>query len=307
MIGLTPETITRRFVEFASNAPSERSREIWVSLVKHLHAFIKETELDHEEWRTGLAGLARAAEMLSPERNEFVLLSDVLGVSSLVDMLGTPPRATSSSVLGPFHQEGSPRLKNGGDLWKGQPGEVLILEGRIVDAQSGASLSGVTLDLWHNADNGLYPAQDPAQPPRNYSGLLCCADDGTFAFSTTRFKPYTVPDDGPAGDMLRALGRSAWRPAHLHLIARAPNYRTVVTEFFLNDDEWLASDAAFGVRDDLVLTLDYSSDPDTCSQLLEVRDRLPARFAKAQMVIRMHPLEHSKCRSGGVPADEVER
>jgi len=286
-IGLSPETISDVFARYAEKAAGSRAHDILVALARHLHAFVRETGLTHEEWRAGLAALTRAGEISSETRNEFVLFSDMFGVSSLVDMINTPAGATSSSVLGPFHQRGAADLPNGGDLWKKQPGEVLLIVGRVVDADGGEGVPCATLDLWQNADNGLYSAQDPDQHEKNYHGLLRCGDDGRFAFTTTRFKPYTVPYDGPAGDMLRLLGRTAWRPAHLHLIAEAPGYRPIVTEFFPSDDEWLAQDAAFGVRDDLVLTLNSVDEAVDVPVPLVAGDRLPARFMRADVTIRM--------------------
>ena len=243
--------------------------------------------MTHEEWRAGLDALTRAAAISDAQRNEFVLFSDMLGVSSMVDMINTPPGATSSSVLGPFHQRGAPVLRNGGDLWKGQPGEVLVVTGEVVDAATGAPVPAATLDLWQNADNGFYSAQDPAQPDKNYHGILTADEEGRFCFSTTRFKAYTVPYDGPAGDMLRVLGREAWRPAHLHLIVEAEDYRPIVTELFPSDDQWLDRDAAFGVRPDIILELTPTTTRKDVPEMLEVRDRLPERFLMANVRLRL--------------------
>lgn len=286
MRDVTPDTLTQAFADYAARAEDPRTREVLCSLAKHLHAFVRETRLTHAEWQAGLAALTRAGEITTPERNEFVLFSDLFGVSALVDMVNTPPGATSCSNLGPFHQRGAPPLPDGGDLWRGQPGEVTVVTGRVIDAATGQGIAGATLDMWQNADNGFYAAQDAAQPPKNYHAMLSAAADGSFAFSTTRMQPYTVPYDGPAGDMLRALARDAWRPAHLHVIAEARGYRPLVTELFLEDDPYLDRDAVFGVRADLVVPLRRISKPDTPSHLL-ARDALPDTVLHAELVIRM--------------------
>lgn len=286
MRNVTPQTLTQTFAAYAAKAEDPRTKEVLCALAKHLHAFVKETKLTHAEWMAGLMALTRAGEVTTPERNEFILFSDLFGVSALVDMVNTPPGATSCSNLGPFHQRGAPPLPDGGDLWKGQPGEVMVVTGRVLDAATGQGVAGATLDMWQNADNGFYAAQDAEQAPKNYHGLLTCAADGSFAFSTTRQQPYTVPYDGPAGDMLRALKRDAWRPAHLHVIAEAAGFHPLVTELFLADDPYLDTDAVFGVREDLVVPLGSMAKADTPAHLL-ARDALPERVLHAPLIIRM--------------------
>jgi len=286
MRDVSPDTLTQAFADYAAKAEDARTREVLCSLARHLHAFVKETKLSHAEWMAGLMALTKAGEITNAERNEFILFSDLFGVSALVDMVNTPPGATSCSNLGPFHQRGAPPLPNGGDLWKGQPGQVMVVTGRVLDAETGEGIAGVTLDMWQNANNGFYSAQDAGQPAKNYHALLTVGADGSFAFTTTRMQPYTVPYDGPAGDMLRALARDAWRPAHLHVIAEAAGYRPLVTELFLEDDPWLDRDAVFGVRSDLVVPLGSMAKADTPAHLV-ARDALPATVLHAPLVIRM--------------------
>lgn len=286
MRNVTPETITAAFADYAEKAEDARTKEVLCSLAKHLHAFVKETRLSHAEWMAGLQALTRAGQISTEERNEFILFSDLFGVSALVDMVNTPPGATSCSNLGPFHQRGAPPLADGGDLWKDQPGEVMVVSGRVLDAETGEGVAGATLDMWQNADNGFYAAQDSDQPAKNYHALLTCAADGSFAFTTTRQRPYTVPYDGPAGAMLRALARDAWRPAHLHVIAEAAGYRPLVTELFLEDDPYLDRDAVFGVREDLVVPLSTIAREEAPDHLA-ARGRLPERVLFAPLVIRM--------------------
>ncbi len=286
MRDVTPENLTAAFAAYAANAKDARSREVLCALAKHLHAFVRETRLSHAEWMAALMALTRAGQISTEARNEFILFSDLLGVSALVDMVNTPPAATSCSNLGPFHQRGAPALPNGGDLWRGQAGEPLLVVGRVLDGGTGAALAGARLDLWQNADNGFYAVQDAAQPDKNYHALLACAADGSFAFTTTKPKPYTVPNDGPAGDMLRLLGRDAWRPAHLHVIAEAPGYRSLVTEIFPDDDPYLDRDAVFGVRADLVVSLRQVG-RDAAPDFVAAREALPEQFLMAEMVLRL--------------------
>ena len=165
-------------------------------------------------------------------------------------------------------------LANGGDMWRGQEGEPLVVSGRVVD-ENGAPARGTVLALWQNAGNGLYAQQDGAQSPTNYHARLTVAEDGTFAFTTVRPVSYKVPDDGPAGDMLRVLGRDAWRPAHLHMIIQAPGHPPLITEFFPEDDEHLDGDAVFGVRAGLVLPFGKLTDRAALPANLAARDTLP--------------------------------
>lgn len=274
MRNLTPATITQAFAEYARNAPSARTRDLLVSLAGHLHSFVRDNKVTQEEWGAAIDALTRATGFTDDKRNEYILFSDLLGVSSLVDMVNAATSGTPSSVLGPFHIEGAPELPNGGDLWKGQVGEPLVVSGRVVD-EKGRPATGTVLALWQNSGNGLYAQQDPKQSATNYHARLTVAPDGTFAFSTVRPVSYKVPDDGPAGDMLRALGRDAWRPAHLHMIVHAPGRKPLITEFFPEDDAYLDRDAVFGVRGALVLPFRRASERSALPATLVARKSLP--------------------------------
>src|SRR5258707_2764507 len=254
MRNLTPATITKAFATYARKAPDKRTRTLMVGLAGHLHRFVRENKVTQAEWMAGIDALTKAMKFTDDKRNEYILFSDLLGVSSLVDMVNAAKGGTPSSVLGPFHIEGAPELANGGDLWRGQVGEPLVGSGRITD-EKGAPAQGAGVALWQNAGNGLYAQQDKAQSPTNYHARLTVAPDGSFAFTTVRPVSYTVPDDGPAGDMLRALRREAWRPAHLHMIVQAPGHKPLPTEFFPKDDKYLHRHALFGVRAGLALPL----------------------------------------------------
>ena len=274
MRNLTPATITQAFADYAKNAPSARTRDLLVSLAGHLHSFVCDNQVTQAEWGAAIDALTRAVKFTDDKRNEYILFSDLLGVSSLVDMVNAATSGTPSSVLGPFHIEGAPELKNGGDLWQGQVGEPLVVSGKVSDAK-GQPAKGAVLALWQNSGNGMYAQQDPKQNPTNYHARLTVAPDGTFAFSTVRPVSYTVPDDGPAGDMLRALGRHAWRPAHLHMIIHAPGHKPLITEFFPDDDQYLDRDAVFGVRAPLVLPFKRATDRKALPANLAARDTLP--------------------------------
>jgi len=252
MRNVTKDNITEAFMAYLGEDIDPRLREVMGSMVKHLHAFAREVNLTHEEWNTGISFLEKAGEISDNERHEFVLLSDVMGLSSLVDMLHNTPEGTSSSVLGPFHISGSPPLAVGGDMRKDFDAPVLLVDGFVKDTD-GNPISGATLDIWQTAPNGLYSSQDPAQDTYSFHGLQTTGEDGRYAFTTVRPVEYTVPSDGPVGDILRACGRHPWRPSHLHYIAEAEGFRPLVTEVFPEGDPYLDQDTVFGVREDLVM------------------------------------------------------
>ncbi|MGR3723854.1 dioxygenase family protein [Abyssibius alkaniclasticus] len=249
---VAPETLTDMLLSLSGPDTDPRVQEVLSALVRHLHSFAKEVGLTHDEWRKGLELLTRAGEISDGERNEFVLFSDVLGLSSLVDMINSPKGCTSSSVLGPFHILGAPPLPVGGDMIGDNEGPQVVVQGHVRD-QNGAPIAGAVIELWQTADNGLYSGQDPEQPEYNLRLAMTTGADGRYAVSTIRPAPYMVPTDGPAGDILNATGRHAWRPSHLHFIVQAPGYRSLVTEVFPSDDPYLDEDAVFGVRSDLVM------------------------------------------------------
>lgn len=258
MRNVTKDNITDVFNGYMADDMEPRTREIMTSLVRHLHDFARETNLTHDEWRKGIAFLEGCAAMETDDRHEFVLVSDLLGLSSLVDMLHSSPEATSSSVLGPFHVSGAPPLAVGGDMKRGFGGQILLVEGTIRDTE-GNPIPGAVLDIWQTAPNGLYASQDEAQDKFSFHGLMTVGEDGRYAFTTAKPVEYTVPSDGPIGDFLRACGRHPWRPSHLHYIVTARGYRSLVTEIFPDDDPYLDQDTVFGVREDLVMT--YNKKP----------------------------------------------
>ena len=247
-----------------------RQRELVQQLVQHLHAYARSTRLTHAEWRAALAFLHRVGDISSDSRSEFSLLSDVLGLSSLVDLLASPPGVTPGSVLGPFHTAGSPWFDNPADLTGGNPGEVVLLRGRVLGAQ-GQPLPQAALDFWQNAANGLYWQLDDAQPSDNLRCQLRVDKSGCFAIRTIRPQPYQIPTDGPAWlGLVQPAGRSAWRPAHYHLIVQAPGHRSLVTELFDSADPYLGNDAVFGVRAALVRPYETPADSDVPVMTMDI-------------------------------------
>jgi len=253
MRSVTKDNITEVFTSYFGEDTDPRVREVLGALARHIHDFAREVKLTHAEWQVGIDFLTRAGDITTPERHEFVLLSDVLGLSSLVDMLHSREDATSSSVLGPFHVSNPPPLEIGGDMKRDFEGEVLLVEGTVRDTD-GNPIPGAEIDIWQTAPNGLYSSQDPDQDIHSFHGLMKADENGRYAFTTVRPVSYTVPDDGPVGDILRAAGRHPWRPSHLHYIVSAKGFRNLVTEVFPDDDPYLDEDTVFGVRSDLVMT-----------------------------------------------------
>ena len=287
MRNVTPDTLTDLLLGLSGPDTDPRVQQILGALVRHLHAFAREVSLTHDEWRKGLQLLTRAGEITDAERNEFVLFSDVLGLSSLVDMINAPQGATSSSVLGPFHILGAPDLPVGGDMIGDNPGPQVVVEGTVRDT-AGNPIRGARIELWQTAHNGLYSNQDPAQAAYNLRIAMTTGADGRYALTTIRPAPYLVPTDGPVGDLLDATGRHAWRPSHLHFIVQAPGCKTLVTEVFPSDDPYLDADAVFGVRSDLVM--DYRPGVrDALAADIVARDRLAEGFAKVDFDFVLAP------------------
>ena len=279
MKNVSIDTITQAFVDYCSNDTDPRTMFVLQKMVEHLHTFAKETQLTHAEWARGLKFLTDAGKISDDVRNEFVLISDVTGLSSLVDMIGSQHAGTSSSVLGPFHSVGAPLLPVGADLKKGNEGTTVVVEGRVKDTD-GKPISGALIELWQTAENGLYYSQDGSQDDFN----LCCSmktdTDGRYALTTVKPAPYKVPDDGPVGELFRATGRTPWRPSHLHFIVQTPGYRSLVTEVFANGDPYLDADAVFGVREDLIMDYVESSDLSGLPKDLEVGGKVTLPYYK---------------------------
>jgi len=262
---MTRPDVTIDAMKSFANASDPRMAEVMSLLVKHMHAFVAESKLTKAEWLKGLEFLTHAAKITTDERNEFSLFSDVMGVSSMVDVVSQPPGGTPSSVLGPFHNHDSLIRPNGSDLTDGQAGDRVWLHGRVLDVHQQA-IPGAQIDFWQNADNGLYPAQDPAQDPQNLRCKIICDDQGGFSLLTIRPHPYTVPTDGPVGALLAASNRNIWRPAHFHIIVSAPGYVGLVTELFPAGSDYIDNDTVFGVRPGLIVQIKPCQDASIAKQ-----------------------------------------
>jgi hydroxyquinol 1,2-dioxygenase len=230
-----------------------RFTTVMTSLVRHLHAFASEVELTEEEWFAGIDFLTRAGHITDDKRQEFILLSDVLGLSMLVVGINNrrPPEATESTVFGPFFVEGSPGYENGDDLANGAPGEPCDVFGRVVDV-AGKPVPGALIEVWQADEDGFYDVQYSDLQQARGRGHLRSDADGRFWFQTVKPEAYPIPDDGPVGDLLRAGGRGPTRPAHIHFKIDAEGYQTLITHVFADGDEYLDSDAVFGVRENLI-------------------------------------------------------
>ena len=225
------------------------------SLVKHMHAFIKDVEPTFDEWMAGIQFLTKTGHMCTDWRQEFILLSDTLGVSMLVETINNrkPSGATETTVLGPFHVANAPRLENGANISLDGKGEPMVITGRVSDT-SGKPIAGATLDVWQANEDGFYDVQQKGvQPDMNLRGIFTTDADGRYWFRSAKPRFYPIPDDGPVGKMLRALGRHPYRPAHVHFIVAAEGFQPITTHYFAPDDPYLESDAVFGVKESLVV------------------------------------------------------
>ncbi len=246
--------LTDDVVRSWSGTPDPRLREVMTSLTRHLHAFVEEVGLSQQEWERAVDYLTRVGQACDEVRQEFILLSDVLGVSMLVDEVnhGTPAGATESTVLGPFHVVDSPPRALGDDISLDGVVDPVVVAGRVRDLE-GRPVPGASLDVWQASTDGFYDVQQPGlQPERNLRGLFTADDEGRYWFRTVLPKWYQIPDDGPVGDLLAATGRHPNRPAHVHVIAGGAGHSPLTTHVFLAGSPWLDSDAVFGVKDSLV-------------------------------------------------------
>lgn len=244
---------------------SPRLAEVMSCLVKHLHAFARECHLTQSEWETGIDFLTRTGQICSGERQEFILLSDVLGFSMLVDAINNrrPPGATENTVFGPFHVDDAPIRAMGDNISLDGKGEPCLFEGKVLDLH-GTPIEGACVDVWSDNADGFYDVQQPGiQPKWNNRGRFITGADGAYAFRGIKPISYPIPDDGPVGKMLAALGRHPYRPAHMHFLVTAPGFQKLVTHTFVGDDAYLESDAVFGVKQTLIAPFERLQGADT--------------------------------------------
>lgn len=242
-----------------------RLRTVMAALVSHLHAFAKDVELSQEEWRLAVQFLTATGQICSDERQEFILLSDILGFSMLVDAISHrhPDGATESTVMGPFHVANAPERQMGDNICLDGKGESCMFEGRVLDLD-GAPIEGARIDVWSDNAEGFYDVQQPdIQPKWNNRGIFTTGADGHYSFHGIKPVSYPIPDDGPVGKLLGLLGRHPFRPAHMHFYISAPGHEDLITHTFVSDDKYLASDAVFGVKKSLIAPFEPVSDGET--------------------------------------------
>src|SRR4051794_11147644 len=249
----TPQDITAAVVASFDDCPDARLRAIAQAFARHLHDFAREVRITQTEWEAAIRILTDTGHITDERRQEFILWSDSMGLSMLVDALANPlpEAATESTVLGPFYVPGAPERAYGDNIAEEPAGAPAWVHGRVLDTD-GEPIAGAELDVWQNGENRLYAVQDPEAEEDHLRGRLHTRDDGGYAFLAVRPTPYTIPHDGPVGRMLQATGRHPWRPAHIHMIVRASGYRTLTTHIFDAESDWLESDAVFAVKPSLV-------------------------------------------------------
>lgn len=260
MRNLTVDNITDAVIDEFSGCQDERLKSILDSLVAHLHGFLREVEPTEQEWTQAIDFLTQTGQMCDDKRQEFILLSDTLGVTMLVDAINhhsSSPRITESTVLGPFYVADPPEAEQGSAIDWGVEGEPFFVEGRVHD-EHGDPLSGVVMDVWQSDSEGFYDVQKELESA-SLRARFKTDDQGRYAFWTVTPSPYPIPTDGPVGRMLEITGRHPYRPAHVHFMVMSPGYETLVTQVFAENDPYLDSDAVFGVKDSLVT--DYRLHP----------------------------------------------
>ncbi|KPH64043.1 dioxygenase [Novosphingobium sp. ST904] len=255
MLDVNEETITKAVMGAVGDTPDERTRQIMLSLVSHLHAFVRDIEPSDAEWFSAIEFLTRTGQMCSDVRQEFILLSDTLGVTTLVDAINHryPSGATVNSVLGPFYYEGRPTLPLGSDISGKAEGTPLIFTGHVRDTQ-GKPVAGAIVEVWHSDADGHYDMMLPDFGPDETAmrASLRTGADGQFWFRSVMPASYPIPDDGPVGAMMRATHRSNMRPGHIHVMIETPDSEKLTTMVFVGGDPYLEADPVFGVKRELI-------------------------------------------------------
>ncbi len=267
MRNLDQHTVTESALERLAECPNPRLKEVMTALIRHLHEFAREVNLAPDEWMKGINFLTDVGHITDDKRQEFILLSDMLGLSALVDLLanrGKSQAATESSLLGPFFREGAPELPLGASIARGIEGEPLLVHGGVT-ATDGKPLSGAGVDVWQASSGGLYDLQfdNFKGAEMNLRARFRTNAEGKFNFVTVKPSSYGVPSDGPVGKMLNALGRHPFRPAHIHFIISASGFKPLVTALYIDGDRYIDSDVVFGSREQLVVKYQKSANLDS--------------------------------------------
>jgi hydroxyquinol 1,2-dioxygenase len=256
--------LTEAVIRSFDDTPNPRAKFLLQELVKSLHEYVRKTDLTFEEWEFAIDFLTRTGQKCTPIRQEFILLSDVLGVSMLVDAVNHRDRegATETTVLGPFYVGEHKETPHGTDISAKLPGERMFVQSRVTDL-SGKPLPGVPVDVWHADDDGFYDSQKPTyatQGPSSRARFITDGD-GRFFFRSILPCSYPIPVDGPVGEMIHYTKRPALRPAHVHFLVAAPGYEPLVTHVFIGGDPNIDCDVVFGVKDELIATIEKRTDP----------------------------------------------
>jgi len=255
MRNVTKDNITELVTKALSKEIPPRNRQIMTGLIRHMHDFCMEVDLTFEEWFAACEFLRRAGDISDEKRNEFILISDILGVEVLVDMLNhrVTDGESESTVLGPFYRENPPVLLKGASIIKKhfENSQTVKVSGRVVDT-AGKPIEGVTIDVWEDAPNGLYDLQDPDQPAYNLRGRFLTDAKGEYAFVAVRPEPYPIPYDGAGGELLNYMGHHPWRPGHIHFMITKDGYQSLISQIFDADTKYLDNDSVFAVKESLI-------------------------------------------------------
>jgi hydroxyquinol 1,2-dioxygenase len=253
MRNVDEDSITQIVLARHADATDRRLKQLMTAVVQHLHAFARDVELTEEEWFKGIQFLTEVGHITDDKRQEFILLSDTLGLSMLVTALNNrkPAGCTESTVFGPFFVENAPEYENGDDVGNGAKGEPCFVSGKVTGL-AGEPVPNARIEVWQADSDGFYDVQYEGKAENSGRGTLRSQADGSFHFRSITAESYPIPHDGPVGRMLKALGRHPWRPAHLHFMIEAPGYERLITHVFRDGDHYLDSDAVFGVRSSLI-------------------------------------------------------
>lgn len=284
-----------------ANDTDPRFKQIMSAVIRHLHALVREVELTEAEWFETIKFLTATGQKCDDKRQEFILLSDVLGVSMLVDAINhrRPETATQNTVLGPFFVHGAPEIQNGGDMAPGWQGEPTFVSGRVV-ATDGKPVANAVLDLWQSNDEGFYDVQLDTFDEHKLRAKLKTNAEGRYWFRTIKPTSYPVPTDGPVGLILDRMGRHPMRPAHLHVAITAPGYETLVTHLFVKGDPYIESDVVFGVKPSLIVDFKQNASEEAAQ-----KGGLKAPFCEATFDFVLKPAEGNKLQTIIAPSDAV--
>lgn len=265
VLNLSPETVTQAVLDQMATTPDPRMREIMEAAVKHLHQFARDVKLTPAEWLLGIDFLTRVGKMCTPDRQEFILLSDTTGLSALVNLMHDKTAmevGTDTSLLGPFFRENAPHMKPGDQIAKDTSAGEVAMYGKVTDV-NGKPLANARIDIWQTASSGLYDIQSDPTGAMDCRGYFTTDAEGNYLMRTVAPLDYSIPMDGPVGAMVRSQKRHGMRPAHIHLLISAPDHRELVTALYLSTSKYLATDVVFGSSSEDLVAMVVDKDP-TC-------------------------------------------